>query len=286
LSGHVDNPLRGIGLSLLAGIIFCVADTIAKKLATQMAIVQITWTRYIVFACMALLLTTQVRGSSFYTRAPKLQIARGMCLVCSSLLFILGIRDVGLAEAATIGFLGPIVVTFLSIILLGETVDWRRWLALAAGMLGVLIVLRPGTGAFRPEGLYRVASAMFWAGGVILTRKMTRTERSETTMFWSAIFGLVMLSVIVPFHFAPPTRVQLLMSVGQGILSSLGQWLVILSLRITPVSTLAPYSFTQLLWTTIAGFLAFGALPDQWTIVGAGVIVGSGLYTANRERRR
>jgi drug/metabolite transporter (DMT)-like permease len=286
LSGHVDNPLRGIGLSLLAGIIFCVADTIAKKLATQMAIVQITWTRYIVFACMALLLTTQVRGSSFYTRAPKLQIARGMCLVCSSLLFILGIRDVGLAEAATIGFLGPIVVTFLSIILLGETVDWRRWLALAAGMLGVLIVLRPGTGAFRPEGLYRVASAMFWAGGVILTRKMTRTERSETTMFWSAIFGLVMLSVIVPFHFAPPTRVQLLMSVGQGILSSLGQWLVILSLRITPVSTLAPYSFMQLLWTTIAGFLAFGALPDQWTIVGAGVIVGSGLYTANRERRR
>ena len=276
MSGHVDNPLRGIGLSLLAGIIFCVADTIAKKLATQMAIVQITWTRYIVFACMALLLTTQVRGSSFYTRAPKLQIARGMCLVCSSLLFILGIRDVGLAEAATIGFLGPIVVTFLSIILLGETVDWRRWLALAAGMLGVLIVLRPGTGAFRPEGLYRVASAMFWAGGVILTRKMTRTERSETTMFWSAISGLVMLSVIVPFHFAPPTRVQLLMSVGQGILSSLGQWLVILSL----------YSFMQLLWTTIAGFLAFGALPDQWTIVGAGVIVGSGLYTANRERRR
>jgi drug/metabolite transporter (DMT)-like permease len=286
LSGHVDNPLRGIGLSLLAGIIFCVADTIAKKLATEMAIVQITWTRYIVFACMSLLLTTQVRGSSFYTRALKLQIARGMCLVCSSLLFILGIRDVGLAEAATIGFLGPIAVTFLSIILLKETVDWRRWMALAAGMLGVLIVLRPGTGAFRPEGLYRVASAMFWACGVILTRKMTRTERSETTMFWSAVSGLVMLSVIVPFHFAPPTRLQLLMSVGQGILSSLGQWLVILSLRITPVSTLAPYSFMQLLWTTIAGFLAFGALPDQWTIVGASVIVASGLYTANRERRR
>jgi drug/metabolite transporter (DMT)-like permease len=235
---------------------------------------------------MSLLLTTQVRGSSFYTRAPKLQIARGMCLVCSSLLFILGIRDVGLAEAATIGFLGPIAVTFLSIILLKETVDWRRWMALAAGMLGVLIVLRPGTGAFRPEGLYRVASAMFWACGVILTRKMTRTERSETTMFWSAISGLVMLSVIVPFHFVPPTRMQLLMSVGQGILSSLGQWLVILSLRITPVSTLAPYSFMQLLWTSIAGFLAFGALPDQWTIVGAGVIVASGLYTANRERRR
>ncbi len=286
MSGHVDNPLRGIGLNLLAGLIFAVADTIAKKLAGEVSIVQITWTRYIVFVLMAFMLTTRISGASFFVRQPWLQVARGMCLVCSSMLFVLGIRDVGLAEAATIGFIGPIIVTFLSIPLLGEKVDARRWIALAAGMAGVLVVLRPGTGTFQPEGLYRVASAMFWAVGVILTRRMTRTERAETTMFWSAVSGFVVLCAIIPFHFVTPTPMQLVLSLGQGVLSSLGQWLVILSLRFTPVSTLAPYSYMQLLYMTAAGFLAFGALPDQWTLIGAGIIVCSGLYTAQRERRR
>ncbi len=282
----MDNPLRGIGLNLLAGLIFAVADTIAKKLAGEVSIVQITWTRYVVFVLMAFILTTRISGASFFVRQPWLQVARGMCLVCSSMLFVLGIRDVGLAEAATIGFIGPIIVTFLSIPLLGEKVDARRWVALAAGMAGVLVVLRPGTGTFQPEGLYRVASAMFWAVGVILTRRMTRTERAETTMFWSAVSGFVVLCAIIPFHFVTPTPMQLVLSLGQGVLSSLGQWLVILSLRFTPVSTLAPYSYMQLLYMTAAGFLAFGALPDQWTLIGAGIIVCSGLYTAQRERRR
>jgi drug/metabolite transporter (DMT)-like permease len=180
----------------------------------------------------------------------------------------------------------PDPVTFLSIPLLGEKVDARRWCALAAGMLGVLVVLRPGTGTFHPEGLYRVASALFWSMGVILTRRMTATERAETTMFWSAVTGLVALTAVIPFHFVRPTAMQLLLSAGQGVFSSLGQWMVILSLRFTPVSTLAPYSYMSLLWMSIAGFLVFDVLPDQWTLVGAGAIVASGLYTANRERRR
>ena len=254
MSGHVNQPLRGIWLNLIASVIFCVADTIAKKLAGELAIVQIAWTRYVVFALMAFMLTTRLRGASFYVRAPGLQLLRGVCLVCSSLLFVMGIRDVSLAEAATIGFIGPILVTFLSIPLLGEKVDAKRWIALAGGMLGVLVVLRPGTGTFHPEGLYRVASALFWSIGVILTRRMTATERAETTMFWSAVSGLVLLSAIVPFAFVPPTPMQLVLSIGQGILSSMGQWLVILALRYTPVSTLAPYSYMQLLWTAIAGF--------------------------------
>jgi len=286
LSGHVDQPLRGIWLGLLASIVFCAADTIAKRLAGELAIVQITWTRYVVFAFMAFLLTTRIRGASFYVHAPRSQVARGLCLVCSSLLFVLGIRDVGLAEATTIGFIGPILVTCLSIPLLGEHVDARRWIALAGGMLGVLVVLRPGTGTFHPEGLYRVASALFWAMGVILTRRMSTTERPETTMFWSAVSGLMVLSMIIPFHFVTPTALQLWLSVAQGVLSSLGQWLVILSLRHAPVSTLAPYSYVQLLWMTIAGFLFFGVFPDEWTWLGAAIIVASGLYSAWREQRR
>ena len=138
----------------------------------------------------------------------------------------------------------------------------------------------------RFKRVWRGTGAGCWSCGVILTRRMTATERAETTMFWSAITGLVVLSAIIPFHFVPPTALQLGLSIGQGVLSSLGQWLVIISLRCTPVSTLAPCSYMQLLWMTIAGVLAFGVWPDGWTLIGAAVIVGSGLYTAQRERRR
>jgi len=217
---------------------------------------------------------------------PLLQVARGACLVGSSLLFVLGIRDIGLAEATTIGFIGPIMTTLLAIPVLGEKVDRRRWITLAASMLGVMIAMRPGTGAFQPEALYRVGSALFWATGQILTRRMTATERAESTMFWSAVTGLVGLTAVIPFHFVPPTHTQLALQVAQGVLSSLGQWFVILSLRFTPVSTLAPYSYTQLVWTTLAGFLVFNALPDKWTWLGAAIIVASGLYSLKRERRR
>ena len=113
---------------------------------------------------------------------------------------------------------------------------------------------------------------------------MVATERAETTMFWSAISGLIVLSALIPFHFTRPTSLQLILSIGQGVLSSVGQWLVILSIRMAPVSTLAPYSYVQLLWMTIAGVLAFGVWPDGWTLAGAAIIVAFGLYTAQRER--
>src|SRR5262249_24418115 len=161
--------------------------------------------------------TMRVGGPSFRVHMPWRQGLRGMCLVGSSLLFILGIRDVGLAEATTVGFIGPIMVTFLSIPLLGERVDARRWLGLAGGMGGVVLALRPGSGTFQPEALYRVGSALFWSLGVILTRRMVALERAETTMFWSAATGLLVLSAIIPFQFVPPTSSQLLLSVIQGV---------------------------------------------------------------------
>lgn len=279
-----DEPLRGIGLFLISSIVFCIADTIAKWLSTDLPIVQITWMRYVVFTLFALILTWRRSGPAFRVHNRTMQLGRGLRLVCSSTLFILGIRDVGLAEAATIGFIGPILVTILSVPLLGEVVGWRRWMALLVGMAGVLIVLRPGTGAFQPEALYRVGSAMFWAVGLILTRKMAGTDRAETTMFWSALIGLVVLTAIIPFQIVMPTGSQLLLALGQSVLSSCGQWLVMQSLRYTPASTLAPFSYSQLIWSTIAGFVVFSAFPYEWTLIGAAIIVASGLYTAHRER--
>lgn len=286
MTTHPDDPLRGIGLFLAATILFAVADTIAKFLTAELPIVQINWMRYLIFAAMALLLSTRTSGHPFRVQRPRLQILRGCCVVSSSVLFIYGIREIPLAEAASIGFVAPLLITVLSIPLLGEVVGIRRWAAVFVGLIGVLVVMRPGTGAFQPAALLIVASASCWSLGLILTRKMAGTERAATTLLWSATTGLVVLSVLMPFNFKMPTAAQLGLALVQGILSSVGQWMVIQAHRTAPASTLAPIIYVQLIWSTIAGYIVFAAFPDRWTILGAAIIIASGVYTAHRERAR
>lgn len=286
MASNPDDPLRGIALFLAATTLFAVADTIAKFLTTELPVVQINWMRYLIFAVMALLLSTRTSGHPFRVQRPGLQLLRGLCVAGSSVLFIYGIREIPLAEAASIGFVAPLMITVLSIPLLGEVVGIRRWAAVAVGLIGVLLVMRPGTGAFQPAALLVVASASCWSLGLILTRKMAGTERAATTLLWSATTGLVVLSALLPFNFQMPTPTQLGLALVQGILSSVGQWMVIQAHRTAPASTLAPIIYVQLIWSTLAGYIVFAAFPDSWTIAGAAIIIASGLYTAHRERIR
>ena len=286
MNSHPDDPLRGIALFLAATTLFAVADTIAKYLTAELPIVQINWMRYLIFAGMALLLSTRSAGPTFRVQRPRLQLLRGVCVVSSSVLFIFGIREMPLAEAASIGFVAPLLITVLSIPLLGEVVGIRRWAAVVVGLIGVLVVIRPGTSAFQPAALLVVASASCWSLGLVLTRKMSGSERAATTLLWSACTGLVLLSVLLPFNFKMPTPAQMGLALVQGMLSSVGQWMVIQAHRMAPASTLAPIIYVQLIWSTIAGYIVFAALPDGWSMLGAAIIIASGLYTAHRERAR
>jgi drug/metabolite transporter (DMT)-like permease len=191
-----------------------------------------------------------------------------------------------MAQATTISFLSPLLITILSIPLLGETVGPRRWAAVGVGMLGMLVVVRPGLGGFQPAALFGVASAFCWALALIITRKISNSDTPQTTVLWSAGIGIAVLSLILPFQAIWPTPKQLGLSLVLGVLASGGQWAVVLAHRIAPASLLAPFFYSQLLWVSVLGFLVFGNLPDIWTIVGAAIIAASGLYTAHRERVR
>jgi drug/metabolite transporter (DMT)-like permease len=191
-----------------------------------------------------------------------------------------------MAQATTISFLSPLLITVLAIPLLGEVVGIRRWAAVLAGMLGMLIVVRPGTGGFQPAALFGVASSFCWATALIVTRKMAAIDPPQTTLLWSSAVGVIVLSALLPFDAAWPTTQQFILAVMLGILSSIGQWLVVLAYRNAPASLLAPFTYTQLLWVSVAGYLVFGTLPDHWTLVGATIFIASGLYTAHRERVR
>ena len=217
---------------------------------------------------------------------PGLQLLRGAALLGSSLFFISGLRFLPIAEASATGFVAPLFVTALSIIFLGEKVGMRRWIATAVGLVGVLIILRPGTGAFHPAAFFPLVSALAWACTLIMTRMMSGSERAITTMTYSSIAGVCILSALVPFVWVAPTWHDILFGILIGVASTAGQWIVVLAFRYADASVLAPFSYTQLLWVSILGFLVFGEVPGIWTVTGAAFIVASGLYTAHRERIR
>jgi drug/metabolite transporter (DMT)-like permease len=281
-----DDPLRAIALAVFATVLFGSSDTISKYLSGSLPIVEFIWIRYVLFLIMALFLAGRLPKRSIRARNPGLQVVRGCCVAGSSILFVYGVRQMTMAQATTISFLSPMLITILSIPLLGETVGLRRWAAVGAGMLGMLVVVRPGMGGFQPAALFGVASAFCWALALIITRKIAISDAPQTTVLWSAAIGTAVLTVLLPFQAVWPNAKQLGLSAVLGILASGGQWLVILAHRIAPASLLAPFFYGQLLWVTVLGFLVFGNLPDTWTIAGAGIIISSGLYTAHRERIR
>jgi drug/metabolite transporter (DMT)-like permease len=281
-----DDPLRAIALTLIATLLFGSSDTISKYLSGSMPIVEFIWIRYVLFLVMALWLGRRQGLASLRPRNPGLQILRGLCVVGSSVAFVYGVRSLSIAQATTISFLSPMLVTVLSIPLLQEIVGIRRWAAVLAGLCGMLIVVRPGLGGFQPAALFGVASSFCWAFALIITRKISNTDTAQTTVLWSAGIGATLLTLLLPIQAVWPAPWQWGLSLVLGVLASAGQWLVILGHRHAAASLLAPFFYTQLLWVTGLGFLVFGNLPDQWTLGGASIIIASGLYTAHRERVR
>ena len=284
---RADHPFRGIALILASTVFLGISDVTAKYLSATLPSIEIAWIRFLVFALI--MSPAMVPGSPLFalqSRRPGLQVMRGVALLGSSLFFISGLRFLPIAEASATGFVSPLFVTALSIIFLGESVGLRRWIATAVGLIGVVIILRPGSGAFHPAAFFPIVSALAWACTLIMTRMMSGREHALTTMTYSSITGACIVSALVPFVWVTPSWHDILFGIFIGIASTAGQWIVVLAFRYADASVLAPFSYTQLLWVTVLGFVIFGELPDIWTITGAVFIVASGLYTAHRERVR
>ncbi len=284
---RADRPFKGIALILASTTFLGVSDITAKYLSATLPSIEIAWIRFLVFAII--MVPAMAPGSPLFamrTGNLTLQLLRGTALLGSSLFFITGLRYLPIAEASATGFVAPLFVTALSIIFLSESVGVRRWIATATGLFGVLIILRPGTSAFHAAAFLPLISALAWASTLIMTRMMSGKEHAITTMTYSSIAGVVILSALVPLVWVAPRWRDVMFGVLIGVASTVGQWIVVLAFRYADASVLAPFSYTQLVWVSFLGFLVFGEVPDAWTVVGAVFIVGSGLYTAHRERVR
>lgn len=284
---RADRPFKGIALILASTVFLGVSDVTAKYLSATLPSIEIAWIRFAVFAII--MTPAMMPGTPLFalpTDRLGLQLLRGLTVLSSSLFFISGLSFLPIAEASATGFVAPLFVTALSIVFLSEKVGLRRWIATAVGLVGVIIILRPGFGAFHPAAFFPIVSALAWACTLIMTRMMSGTERAVTVMAYSSIVGVCILTAMVPFVWVAPSWHDILFGIFIGVASTAGQWIVVLAFRYADASVLAPFSYMQLLWVSVLGFMVFGELPDVWTVTGAAFIVASGLYTAHRERVR
>ena len=283
----LEAPSRGILLIVASTVFFAGADALTKVLASSLPVPEIAWIRYVIFSLLTLPLLLRNGGVGVLRSGhPGLQLLRGLATVGSTLLFTASLQLLPVADATAINFVSPILITALSIPLLGEVVGWRRWVASAVGLVGVLIIIRPGTSTFGAAALLPLCAAASWASAAVITRMMSGMDRPITTLTYTALVGTAALSLVVPIVWVVPSWGELGLGLCIGLLSTAGHWLVVLAYRHAPASTVAPFSYVQLIWAGILGLLVFRAVPDLWTVMGAGIIALSGLYTAHRERVR
>ncbi|PVE25103.1 EamA family transporter [Microvirga sp. KLBC 81] len=282
-----QSPVRGILLLVASTVVFSVCDIATKHLAATLPATEIAWIRYAIFSCIVIPVILLTGGKSlFRSKRPGLQILRSFGMIGSTLLFTQGLRYLPVAESTAIHFISPVLIMALSILFLRESVGWRRWTAALVGLVGVLVIIRPGTDAFQVAALFPLLGAASWAAGAVVTRKMSGGEHPLTTLAYSAVGGCLILSLSLPFNWVTPSGSEMGFALLMGVLFAIGQWFVVLAYRHGNASVIAPFSYVQLIWAGALGYLVFGALPDGSTIVGACIIAASGLYTAYRERVR
>jgi drug/metabolite transporter (DMT)-like permease len=285
-ASRAGSPLLGIGLTLLAICLFTVMDTIGKSLTARYPFPQVVWARYF-FQCAPMLLFLPRLGlpGLLRTRRHGLQVGRGLLLLVATWCMYGAISVVPLADAYTITFTAPLLVTALSVPLLKERVGWRRWSAVVVGFAGVLIVIRPGFGTVPWELLLALITAACFAVYQIFTR-LVSVDPAETPfvmLFYLAWVGAAVMTLIVPFYWQPITLADWLWMAAIGVLGALGHLILIRALVVAPASLIAPFTYSQIVWALIAGWFVFGDLPDIWMLLGCTVIVASGLFLFYRE---
>jgi drug/metabolite transporter (DMT)-like permease len=284
-----ERVQRLTGIALMCGAVTCFAllDTTAKYLNLHMDTLQVVWARYTgAFLLPFIVSNPWTQPGLTYTPRPGLQIFRSVLLLGSTMCNFLALRYLQLDQAISIQFSTPFFVAALSGPILGEWVRWRRWTAIAVGFVGVLVVTRPGSGSFQPAALLSLTAAVCYALYALITRILARTDSNATTLFYSNLVGAAAMAPVVPFVWTTPSDALIIvLMVATGAIGSFGHYLLIYAHRLAPAAVLSPFIYTEIPLMIGLGFLVFGNLPNRYTLIGASIVVASGLYILHRERK-
>jgi len=288
---HLDNAENrriGIGLVTLTTLCFATLDACAKWLVQELPVLQVVWLRFVFHVLLLSALLAPRYGLELVrVRDWKLQALRAAMLGSMTALNFWALQYLQLAETGAIQFSVPLLIALFSAWCLSERLDARRWLAIVAGFVGVLLVIRPGSQAFHPAILLSVMNAILYAAFNMLTRRMVATESAASMQLMSALGATVLLAPWALAGWQAPSGWKAWLAIAIcGLCGGLGHFMVAQAHRYASAATLGPFLYQQILYMTLWGWLLFGQVPGLLVIGGAAIVVASGLYLLGLEMRR
>ncbi len=288
MTRHAHVPLSSIALIIGSALCFSTLDSIVKSLAATYPVPYLVFVRWAVQTVVLLAWLGPTMGRTLLsTSRLRVQLVRGVMLIGSSLLFVGALKFLPLAEATALNYSTPVIVTVLAAVFLGERLSRASIGFVIAGIAGVLLIVRPGSTIFQPAALFAIGSAVCYSLFQVLTRMVIRDD-PRVTLFYPALVGTLLSSLLLPFvempRHVPWTDVARL--VAGALVGTAGHFTFILAFRHGAVSALTPFTYFQIVFSTLLGWALFGAFPDAWALAGMAVIAASGLFITLMQQRR
>lgn len=285
-----SSPGKGVAYMLAAAATLTVMDAGVKWLTDHYSVPQIGFMRYAIGILVAVGFALRLGGlPTLRTSRPGGHALRSVFNLGTMLTFYYALALLPLADSIAIGYAAPLIMTALSVPLLGERVGVRRWSAVIVGFVGVVVILRPSAAGISPGAMFALAAALLYALTLVTSRQLSATESSHTILFYYSLFVVVALAGVMPFVWVTPRLEDLWLIFFVGVAGSFGQFFLNQAFRYGEVSLLAPLDYSGLVWAALLGFLLWGDIPGTFVWVGAAIIVTAGIYIVRREamlRRR
>lgn len=290
-----QNPTMGIWLMVITMFIFAMQDGLSRHLAGEYNVYMVMMIRYWFFAGFVIMWSARTSGglrNVIRSAQPKLQLFRGALLALEVIVMVIGFVKLGLVESHAMFAIYPLLITALSGPLLGEKIGWRRWLSVAVGFVGVLIILKPSNGVFAPAAVYPLVAAAMFALYGLLNRYVSRKDPASVTFFYTGISGAIVMTLIGAWFWEPMTPADWGMMALLCASATIGHYLLIRAYEIAEASAIQPFAYLQLAFASALGVLVFGDVIRLNVAIGTGLVVGAGVFAlvraqiaASRSRR-
>jgi drug/metabolite transporter (DMT)-like permease len=278
-------PLSGMALMVIAVFSFTVMEILVKLVSTRVDTLLVLWFRNAGQLLLTLLIVAPRLRQVMRAKYPKLQIMRAVFMLSATASFFIGFQKNSLVESNAIAQMAPIFLTLGAVIFLGERIGKHRTISVGVGLIGAMIILRPGTGNFSAWLLFPMLGALLYSGYALATRFVGRDEDVWTSLLWTGFIATALISLFLPLIWTTPSGTDLLILLGIGLLGSLAQFFLTTAFVRAEASALAPLTYISLIFSAVWGILVFDHYPDAPVYLGALVIVLAGLYVWHRETR-
>ena len=281
-----NDARLGIALMVAAMVVFASQDGLSRYLAERYNVLMVVMIRYWFFALFVIAIARRRAGSiraAAATRQPWLQAFRGVLLAAEICVSVVAYVAIGLIETHAIFAAYPLIIASLAGPVLGERMGWRRWLAVAAGFVGILIILQPGAAVFSPSAALALLAAFMFAVYGLATRYAARKDSAATSFFWTGTMGAVAITAVGVWVWEPLLREDWAMMGLLCVMGALGHYLLIKVYEVAEASTVQPFAYLHLVFAAVIGVSVFGEALEWNIVVGAVIVVGAGLFTLWRE---